>query len=92
MATTWPPISGDSFALRRAVTVPARELVTVSSTVPRSTAFRRTGTGSGANAVAFNIKKMTTIPARTASRISHFFIGGTLTAVTPPSHLRALCE
>ncbi len=46
-STTRPPICGDSFARRRALTVPARVLVTVSSTVPGSTRATSTGTGFG---------------------------------------------
>ena len=44
-ATTRPPFSGESLARRRALTVPARELVTVSSTRPFSATTTRTGTG-----------------------------------------------
>ncbi len=51
-ATTLPPVSGASFARRRALTVPAREFVTVSSTRPLSTATVRTGTASGAKTVS----------------------------------------
>ena len=43
-AMTRPPSCGDSFARRRAFTVPAREFVTVGSTVPRSTIATSTGT------------------------------------------------
>jgi hypothetical protein len=42
-----PPMPGDSRALRQAVTVPARVLETVFSTVPFSAARMRTTTGSG---------------------------------------------
>ena len=50
-STTRPPICGDSCARRRTLTVPARVLVTVSSTTPRSAAATRTSTGSGARTV-----------------------------------------
>ena len=43
---TRPPVSGASLARRRALTVPAREFVTVSSTRPFSAATVRTGHGS----------------------------------------------
>ncbi len=63
-ATTRPPVSGDSRARRRALTVPARVLVTVSSTVPRVTGATRTGSGEGASSV----KRRAMAPPATTSR------------------------
>src|SRR5882672_196973 len=52
---------------RRALTVPALLLVTVSSTVPRAARYRLTGTGSGLSTVRRSRNPRSTIPASTTS-------------------------
>jgi hypothetical protein len=66
---TRPPSCGESFARRRAFTVPAREFVTVDSTVPRSTVATSTGTGAGANTVHRSTKIATTTAQTTRSGV-----------------------
>jgi hypothetical protein len=70
MNSTCPPIAGEIFARRRAVTVPALLLLTDSSTVPCSTFCSVTGTGGGRNTVRRNPTPTATIAATTANLLS----------------------
>ena len=67
-SSTRPPVSGASLARRRALTVPAREFVTVSSTRPFSAATVRTATGSVAKTVSRRTTTTATSPASAARR------------------------
>src|SRR5262245_36271897 len=63
-------------ARRRAVTVPALLLATVSSTLPRATFWTVTGTGFGRNTVSFTSAMTARIPAATRSLLTQRFIKG----------------
>src|SRR5438552_12556556 len=69
MKAARPPTSGLILARRRALTVPALLLVTISSTVPRRTLKTVTGTGSGRKMVSRTNRPT---PANPPSRRTHF--------------------
>src|SRR5437773_2009920 len=71
MKATRPPISGLIFERRRALTVPALLLVTVSSTVPRATRCTVTGTGPGRKTARRRTTPAATNPPITSSHFSH---------------------
>src|SRR5258706_7669879 len=88
MNATRPPISGLILARRRALTVPALLLVTVSSTVPRVRRYTVTGTGSG-RTILYSprvIMIRMNSPAAAASTMSvHFKIRRTAGTISRPS-------